>query len=98
MWIGRNRLLQDRVGALGRRRQVGDQHEREGHRVDREAQGVHARPHVREQEGEHDRPGQEGRAVVEAHDREVAGLGPALREARRVEREAGEGRGHGQRT
>ena len=52
---------QDRVGALGHRGEVGEEHEREGRGVDDEAQGVHAGAQEGQEEGEDDGPGQERR-------------------------------------
>ena len=86
-----------RVRALGRRRQVGDEDEREGEGVREETGGVDSRGDVDHQEDEDDRPGEEGGPVAQAHRREVPGLGPPLGQGRGVEGEAKERRGQADR-
>ena len=91
---GQEEALQDGIAHGRDRSEVRDQDEGEGHRVDGQAQRLQPRACIDNEEHEHHGPGQEGRPVVKAHGREMAGLRPALGQGRGVQGEADQGGRH----
>ena len=90
--MGRKRLRRIGSSEADGPGEPGHQHQAEDHRVDDEPERFHPGPNVDREERQHDGPGQEGGAVVEAHHGEAARFGPPLGQARGVEGEADEDR------